>query len=372
MESSQAPQDPGNNSNAFIDQAVRLGLIALLVWLALHVFAPFMGLMVWAMVLAIALYPLNRKLAAYVGGGNGRAATLLVVLLVLLLGVPTVLLSMSFVEHILGTYQGISQGTLTVPAPREGVQDWPLIGPRVYEAWQAASDNLAAFASEHQAQLREVSRRAASALGGGLTTMLAFIGAFIIAGIMMAYAQPGAASTERIFTRICGQRMGPELHQLSVATVRSVATGVIGVAFIQAILIGIGFLLGGIPAAGVLAGAVLLLGIAQVPAALVVIPALAWLWMAGDGSTVGNVALTIYLIAAALADNVLKPMLLGRGLAVPMPVILLGAIGGMISSGLVGLFVGAVILAVAYQLFMAWVEGPEAVRPTTAPGARDE
>ncbi len=338
-----------------VDTTIRLGLVALLAWLAVHIFAPFLALMIWAVVLAIALYPLNQKLAAPLGGSNGRAATVMVLVMVLVLGVPTVLLAVSLVEHAMSLYQGMAAGTLKVPSPKPGVADWPLVGPQLYESWQEAADNIKSFAGAHEEQLRELSRRAASTMAGGLLTILAFVGAFIIAGIMMAYARPGAESTQRIFNRICGPKIGPELHQLTVATVRSVAVGVIGVAFIQAVLLGIGFLLGDLPAPGLLALIALVLGVVQVPAALVVIPAIAWLWLKGDASTAINVAITIYLLLAGLADNVLKPMLLGRGLAVPMPVVLLGALGGMLTSGLIGLFVGAVILSVAYQIFMAWV-----------------
>ncbi|WP_116364522.1 AI-2E family transporter [Parahaliea mediterranea] len=351
MESKDASRTPTH----LIDAAVRLGLLFLLAWFSVRVFSPFLGLMVWAMVLAIALYPLNERIARTLGCSGGKAATLMVLSLVVLLGVPTVLLGISFVDHLMNIYKGMAAGTLTVPPPRPGVQDWPVIGERVFSAWTAAADNLQAFAAQNQDKLRELTRDAAGAVGGAMTTVLSFIAAFIVAGIMMAYAQPGARSTDRIFTRICGPKVGPELHELSVLTVRSVAVGVVGVAFIQAVLLGIGFLVAGIPAAGVLAVVVLFLGIAQIPAALVVIPAVAWIWVAGDGSMLLNVVVSIYLILAGLADNVLKPLLLGRGLSVPMPIILIGALGGMISSGLVGLFVGAVILAVAYQLFMAWV-----------------
>ncbi|MBN7796705.1 AI-2E family transporter [Parahaliea mediterranea] len=356
MDTPQPDPSSPRQATEIIDVAVRLGLIALLAWFAFQVLAPFLSLMVWAIVLAIALYPVNEKLAGALGG-SGRAATVLVLLLVLLAGVPTVLLGFSFVDHMLALYKGVADGSTALPPPRPGVADWPLVGHRVYAAWQAASDNLQAFAVQHQAQLRELSRAAAGALGNATTTLLAFLGAFIVAGIMMAYAHPGATSTRKIFIRICGPKIGPELHELSVATVRSVASGVVGVAFIQAVLLGVGFLIGDVPAAGVLAAIVLLLGIAQVPAALVVIPVVAWLWTSGDGSLLSNTLLSIYLVLAGLADNVLKPLLLGRGLAVPMPVILLGAIGGMIGSGVIGLFVGAVILAVAYQIFMAWVDG---------------
>ncbi|SRR6056297_1400313 len=347
---------PGRRAAEKVDLVIRLGLVALLAWLALRVFMPFLSLMLWAVVLAIALFPLIEKIAPRFGGSTGRASTALVILMVLLLGVPTVLLSVSFVDHMLDIYRGIAAGTITVPAPGESVADWPVVGERVYAAWQAASDNLAQFVEQREAQLRELSRNAASTLGGLLVTILGFIGAFIIAGIMMAYAEPGEQTTLRIFKRVCGPKIGPELHGLTVATVRSVAVGVVGVAFIQAILLGIGFLFGGVPGAGLLAVIALFLGILQIPAALVVLPVIAWLWMNGDASTSMNIVTSIYLVIAGLADNVLKPMLLGRGLAVPMPVVLLGALGGMIGGGLIGLFLGAVILAVAYQVFMAWVD----------------
>ena len=177
----------------------------------------------------------------------------------------------------------------------------------------------------------------------------------IIAGLMMAYDEAGSAVLWRLSNRLAGPINGPRLYGLSAATVRSVATGVIGVAFIQALLLGIGFMVAGIPGAGVWALVVLLLGILQLPAALVSLPAIAYLWSAGDASTVLNIVFTVFLLVAGMADNVLKPLLLGRGVDVPMPVVLLGALGGMVSSGIIGLFVGAVLLAVGYQVFMAWV-----------------
>lgn len=355
----EASDPSGKRAAQRVDLTIRLGLVALLAWLALRVFMPFMSLMVWAVVLAIALYPLIERIAPRFGGSTGRASTALVGVMVLLLGVPTVLLTVSFVDHMLAIYRGVAAGTISVPPPGDAVAEWPVIGERVYAAWHAASDNLAQFVEQREAQLRELSRNAASTLGGLLATIFAFLGAFIIAGIMMAYAEPGEQTTLRIFNRVCGPKIGPQLHQLTVATIRSVAVGVVGVAFIQAVLLGIGFLFGGVPAAGLLAAIALFLGILQIPAALVVFPVIAWLWMKGDASTTMNIVTSVYLVVAGLADNVLKPLLLGRGLAVPMPVVLLGALGGMIGGGLIGLFVGAVILAVAYQVFMAWVDEAE-------------
>lgn len=176
----------------------------------------------------------------------------------------------------------------------------------------------------------------------------------------MAYGESGSQVMRRVFSRLGGPINGPRLYSLSSATVRSVATGVIGVAFIQALLLGIGFIVAGIPGAGVWAVVVLLLGILQLPAALVSLPAIAYLWWLGDASTALNILFTVYLLVAGLADNVLKPLLLGRGVDVPMPVVLLGALGGMIIGGIIGLFVGAVLLAVGYQVFMAWVADADA------------
>jgi len=175
----------------------------------------------------------------------------------------------------------------------------------------------------------------------------------------MAYAESGSNAMRRVFIRLSDPARGPRMQKLATATVRSVAAGVIGVAFIQAILLGMGFLFAGIPAAGVLAFIVLFIGILQIPAILVSIPAVAWLWISGDGSTTANVLWTIYLLVAGMSDNVLKPLMLGRGVDAPMVVILIGALGGMVTGGFIGLFIGGVVLAVTYQLFMEWVDSPD-------------
>ena len=175
---------------------------------------------------------------------------------------------------------------------------------------------------------------------------------------MMAYGESGGQSMLKVFQRFSNQSKGSQLHKLSVGTIRSVASGVLGVAFIQALLLGVGFILAGVPAGGVLAFFVLVLGVVQLPAALVSIPVIIYLWVGGDASTTSNIIFTVYLLIAGLADNVLKPILLGRGVDAPMPVVLIGALGGMVVSGIIGLFIGAVVLAVGYEIFMAWVNSP--------------
>lgn len=171
----------------------------------------------------------------------------------------------------------------------------------------------------------------------------------------MAFGQSGDRSTQAIFNRIIGRARGQEFAKLSAATIRAVALGVLGVAFIQAIVVGVVLMIAGVPFAGVLALIVLVLGIAQIPALLVTLPAIAYIWMSGDYGTGAAITYTVLLGVAGMLDNVLKRLLLGRGVDAPMVVILLGALGGLATAGILGMFVGATLLALGYQIFILWV-----------------
>jgi len=343
-------------SQDLMDVIIRGSLIAFVVVMCVRIFAPFAGLMIWALILAVALYPLHRQLAKRLGDRQGRAAALLVAAVLLLIGIPTVMLGSSLVGQIHSGYTAFDIKAISIRQPDPSVADWPIVGGTIYKAWSSAATDLPAFLEKILPQLRSAANQLLSVVAHGAGGIFVFLGSLIIAGVMMAYGESGSQAMLRILKRFSGPDKGPRLHALSTATVRSVAMGVIGVAFIQALLLGVGFLLAGIPAPGVLALLVLLVGIAQLPLVLVSLPAIAYLWWSGDTSTTMNIVFTVYFVAAGFVDSVLKPMLLGRGVEAPMPVILLGALGGMISSGIVGLFVGAVVLAVGYQLFMAWID----------------
>lgn len=346
-------------SSDLLETLIRVGLIVFLAIMCARVFAPFASLMIWGLILAVALDPLNAWLAARLGGRRGLAATVLTLVALLLLGVPTVMLGSSFATHLQEVAAAAHDGALHIPAPSPGVAEWPIVGKKIHAVWNSAATNLPAFVSENQEQLKELSRRGLAAAASTAVAVLLFLGAIIIAAIMMAYAESGSRAMRRIFSRLTDPARGPRIQKLATATIRSVAAGVIGVAFIQAILLGMGFLFAGIPAAGVLALVVMFLGILQVPALIVTLPAIIWMWVSGDGSTTSNIVFTIYLGVAGMADNVLKPLLLGRGVDAPMPVILIGALGGMVTGGIIGLFIGGVLLAVGYELFMEWVDAAE-------------
>jgi len=355
MSNSNAALTETTLKHLLTDTLIRFGILIFLVYLCVQVFAPFAGLMMWALILAVAIFPLHLKLAGKLGGKTGLSATVIVLVGLLVIGGPTVMIGQSFASHIHSTYSKFDGKQLTIPPPSEKVAEWPLVGGKVYALWSDAAENLPAVFEGARPQLIEFSKKmlkvAASTAGG----VLLFLTSLIIAGIMLAYGESGRVAMGNIFERFVGPVKGPRLYNLSASTVRSVATGVIGVAFIQALLLGLGFVFAGVPGASVLAIVVLVLGIVQLPATIVSLPVIAYLWFGGDASTTSNVIFTIYLLLAGLADNVLKPLLLGRGVDVPMPIVLFGALGGMVSAGIIGLFIGAILLSVGYRLFMDWV-----------------
>ncbi|HEX5764712.1 MAG TPA: hypothetical protein VFY27_04040, partial [Woeseiaceae bacterium] len=225
-------------SKDLTETLIRVGLIAFLVVMCIRVFAPFAGLVMWGLILAIALEPLHGRLAARLGGRQGLAATVMMLGGLLLLGVPTVMLGSSFASHLQDVYAAVESGTLAIRPPDSGVAEWPIVGARVYEAWNSAATNLPAFVKENQELLRNLSRQVLAAAASTAGAILLFLGAMIVAAIMMAYTESGSQTIRRIFCRLTDPVRGPGLQKLATATVRSVAAGVIGVAFIQSILLG--------------------------------------------------------------------------------------------------------------------------------------
>jgi predicted PurR-regulated permease PerM len=333
------------------------------------VFSPFLSLMTWALILAVTLYPLDQSVAAKIGGRQGLAATMIVLLGVVVVIVPTAALMSSLGDSVQRLIHDVQNNTLQVPPPREGVAQWPLVGEKVYALWTKAHTDLPALVQSMQPKIGNLAKGAlgfVAGIGGGL---LRFLASLAVAGIMMAWGEGGAHAIRSIFERVADAR-GREFVDLSTATIRAVAKGVLGVAFIQAIIVGMCMLVAGIPWAGVLAVIVLVLGIAQVPAVIVTLPAIGYLWSSGNYETGAAILYTVLLLVAGMADNVLKPLMLGRGVDAPMPVILLGALGGMAAGGILGMFVGATLLALGYQLFMGWVAtNPDAPRTHPESGA---
>jgi predicted PurR-regulated permease PerM len=344
-------------SRGLLDVLIRAGLIAVLVIVCYRVFHPFMDLMIWAIILAVTLYPLQRRWRRKWGFKEGRTATIIVLLAIVILLVPVYLLGVSLAASVETGLATVKGGTLHVPPPADSVATWPLVGKPLHGYWEQAATDLTGLTQKFAPQIKAMSIAILTKVAGVAVGLLLFIVALILAGIFMAYGESGHRSAVQAASRIFGAEKGEHVAELCTKTIRAVAQGVIGIAFIQMLLIGVGFIAYGVPGAALLALAVLLLGIAQIPATLITIPVIIYV-IATDGVSGATIIFSIYIFVAGLADNVLKPLLLGRGVDVPMPVILIGALGGMVTGGIIGLFIGPVILAIGYELFWQWVKDP--------------
>lgn len=346
-------------SRGLLDVLIRAGLIATLVIFCFEIFHPFFDLVVWAVILAVTIYPLQVRMRGRMGLSEGHIATLIIMLSIAVILVPAYLLGLAVFESVERAIDIVKGGNLRIPQPSDSVAAWPLVGQQLYGFWQQAATDLSGLLMKIAPQLKEFSVALLGKLAGVGTGLLVFVFALIIAGIIMAYGEMGTRSAQRIASRMVGPDRGERIVELCTATIRAVAQGVVGIAFIQMLLIGVAFVMKGIPGAGLLALAVLLLGIMQLPATLITIPVIVYVF-ATEGASVTTIIFAVYVFVAGLADNVLKPLLLGRGVDVPMPVVLIGALGGMISGGIIGLFIGPVMLSVGYRLFWLWVDEPAA------------
>lgn len=341
-------------SRKVLDLFIRAGLIVFLVVYCYQIFRPFIGLMLWSLILAVALYPLHTMVVRKMGNRDGYAATALVLVIILSVFTPTTLLVYSFADSSTELVKQVQSGTLQVPAPRESVAEWPVVGKNLYTLWSSAHTDLGGVVAKYEPKISVVTKEILGYAASAGKAILMFLAALVLSGIWMAYGPAGHKAAKSIAKRMAGAEEGEVLVALSTATIRAVAQGVIGIACIQALLLGAGFILVGIPGAGIWALMVLLLGIVQIPAIVIALPTIIYVFSTNDSTAVA-VMYAVYTLVAGMADNILKPLMLGRGVAVPMPVILLGALGGMATGGIIGLFLGSVMLALGYQLFMAWV-----------------
>ena len=352
-----------------IEIAIRLGIIFLILAWCLHILTPFIGVVAWGAIIAVAIYKPYLKLVEKLGGRKKLALTLIVALATAAVLIPVISLSSSMVDSATSIYERIESGTIHIPPPTESVREWPLIGEKSYTFWQEASENLSALLAKYPHQLAVVGKALLGTAKGLASGILQFLISMLIAAAFLSSTEAAGESVRRFASRMAGDR-GEPLLTLSVATIRSVAVGVIGIAFIQAVLGGLGMMFAGVPAAGLLAIIILVLAIAQLPPILVLLPVIFYVFSVE--STTIAVIFTIWSILVSMSDAVLKPIFLGRGVDAPMLVILLGAIGGMIASGIVGLFIGAVILALGYKLLQVWLEwGDEEASNTGSAATRD-
>jgi predicted PurR-regulated permease PerM len=354
-----------------LDIAVRLAIVAIIVLSCFGIFRPFMMPVVWAIIIAVALHPLFVKLTKLVGGRSKLAGVLFILISLAAILIPTVYLMDSLVEGTVTVGKELRDGTFEIRRPSESVKSWPVIGPKVYDWAMLANENLKAAAVQIQPQLEKLGDFLISSFTALGASVLFSIIALIIAGIFLMNAA-GAGRMARVIGRRLGGEMGVDMVNTAGATIQSVVKGVILISLIQGLLAGIGMVVAHVPAAGLWAVLVVVVAIIQLPPILILAPVIVYVFTT-DMSTVWQVVFAVYALVVAGADGWLKPILLGRGLQVPMLVILIGAIGGMLGAGVVGLFIGPVVFAIGYQIFQLWIEeardnisGPEDSTQTEA------
>jgi predicted PurR-regulated permease PerM len=351
-------QDPARTtlSAATIDLAIRVGFIALLGYWSFRVIAPFLTIGLWSAVLAVALYPLFDWLA---GRLSPRAAAALVTLLSLLVVLgPLTWLGFGMIAGVGTLVTGLDTGPLLIPSPSESVKGWPIIGERLHELWTLAATNMKVALAEVAPTLRPVGAKLLEIAQGALFGLFELVISIVVAGFLFTRGPQLVDALGAVLGRVLSHR-GKELVQLAGATIRNVSRGVVGIALLQAFLAGAGFLAAGIPAPGVLAFVALLLGIIQIGPGILIVPIIVWSWMVLE--TTHALIFTAYMVPVGLIDNVLRPLLMARGLTTPMPVIMVGVIGGTIAFGIVGLFFGPIVLSVAWAVMVAWVQGGDTV-----------
>ncbi len=335
-----------------VEIAIKLGVLALLVYISFLIVQPFLSLILWSVILAVAFFPVVEMISSKLSLSRKQTVIALALLFNVALIVPTYMVSDKAVESIGRLSEVAKKGEVHISPPPVSVKEWPIIGNEVFGLWQKGSQDMNETLKRFAPQIKEIAAKTVHILGEALGVVILSMISVVIAIFLIINAETYADFYTRVSVRLIGKK-GEEWAKLTALTIRSVANGVIGVAVIQAALALVGMLAMHIPFSVVLALALMFLTIAQLPAFFIIGPVIAYVLSHDTSATA--IAFSIYMLIVGSVDGVLKPILMGRGVNIPMPVILVGAIGGMLLMGLIGLFVGAVIFALMYKLVLLWM-----------------
>lgn len=345
---------PARNA-AIVDLVVQISCLALLTYWTFILVKPFLIVIIWSVILAVVLYPVFdwtvRRLRVH---RVVAALSIIILSLVILLG-PAAWLGLSLIETVRSVAERIGTGEITVPPPPAALKTWPLVGDEAYQLWSLASTNLKDALVQIGPALEPFRDTLLDFAGSAGVSMLKFIVAVPISGFLLLPGPKLANYVRLIFRRITA-RHGDEFVNLIAATTRNLARGVIGLSLVQGLLAGLGLIVAGIPAAGLFSFLILVFGIIQIDAAIILGPIIIWSWITMD--TGPALLFSIYTAPVALLNNFLRPFVMAHGLKTPMLIILIGVIGGILAHGVIGVFVGPIVLAIAWDLLMAWSRPP--------------
>ena len=340
----------------WVELAIRLSVLALLLALSVFLIRPFITIGIWSIVLTVALYPVYDWMSGRLGGRRRLAAFLLTILNLLIVIGPATWLTLGLIDSLRELSEHLDLSALALPPPPHAVKSWPIIGKSIYQFWDLASTNFQAALAKTTPLLKPVGgTMLALAESAGIGVIKFFI-AIVVAGFLFSPA-PSLVNAVTLFSHRLASGRGERFVQLAGATIRAVSRGVIGVSALQAFLAGVGLVAAGIPGASLLTSAVLIFGIIQVGPSIVLFPIVIWSWITMDPTKA--VLVSLYLIPVSLLDNVLRPLVMARGLDTPMLIILIGVLGGTIAYGITGLFLGPIVLAVIWELAVAWTKERE-------------
>jgi predicted PurR-regulated permease PerM len=322
---------------------------------------PFVSIILWSMILALAMYPLHSLLSKKLGGRPRLASTIIILSILIIIFLPTWLLIDSLIEQVKALKVSYDNGTLSIPPPTEKVKSWPIIGIQLYDIWYAASENLEQLLLKYKDQIIEVGSKVGKGIFGAVGGVIQIMVSLFIAALLLAIGGTGE-EIRKFFRKLAGEK-GDEFADMTVKTVASVVKGVIGVALILALLNGIIFMLAGVPYAGIWTLLAFVLAVLQIPLIFITLPIIIYLF--AEKELITAIIWSVMIFVAGLSDNVLKPILLGKGAPVPMLVIFIGVIGGFIFSGFIGLFTGAIVMSIGYKLFLGWINSDNEAEPVS-------
>ena len=335
-----------------IDTILKIVILFLLIAWCVGIILPFVQPVIGGAIIAIALYPFFIKVKRWLGDRNMLAGVLLTLLLLVILLLPATWLIKSMVEGIERLVTQFKNQTFIIPPPAPSVAGWPLIGKAISKQWLLASQDLEAVIITYREPLSKLGMTILGGVGGFGTSLILLFLSLIIAGAFLIKADALTDFMRKLIHRLAGEKSDEIMHIAGVS-IKNVAKGILGVAFFQFIAAGTVFMLAKVPFAGLWALAVLVLAILQLPSIIVILPVIIYLF-----SVKGLLAAILWAIALVVigaSDNVLKPLLMGKGSPVPMLVIFIGAIGGFIFSSFTGMFTGAIVLSVCYNLIVHWI-----------------
>jgi len=356
MENSELPSPTVYKSKQVIHIALQLLALAFLLNWCIQIIAPFFNPIMWAAILAVTLYPLHQKLKRKLKGKGVLAAVLITVVIFCLFIVTGSWLGIKTGSEIKTELNDYRDGKLKIPDPPESVKNWPIVGRKAYQLWSQMSTGADILIQKYPEQVKTIAGYGVSLLATTGKGLFIFAISILISGVFLAYGEESAHFARTIFNRLINSTKF-DMASISAITIRNVVRGILGVAIIQSLCAGLGFVVAGIPYAGIWTLLCLVLAIVQIGIFPVVLCVLIYIWTTDRTTTA--ILLTIWMIPVGLLDNILKPLMMGKGAPVPMLIIFLGSLGGFIYSGFIGLFTGAVILSLGYRLFDVWLKESE-------------